>query len=102
MSQCWLASDMTSFFNCSENASILNKSERTGQSARDMSDKGFKKITKCNQNELRSVVDLHRGDENLATFAKIDMVELFHILLAFRDKDLVNSVKCVFLTTCVF
>ncbi|KAJ8513878.1 hypothetical protein OPV22_004312 [Ensete ventricosum] len=56
-----------------ENPSLINKSEGSDQSTRDISEQGFRTIEKCSQNVLRNVVQLHMGDENLANCAKIDM-----------------------------
>ncbi|XP_038977709.1 protein downstream neighbor of Son-like isoform X4 [Phoenix dactylifera] len=55
------------------NAAPLKNSECPGQSAKDVSDQGFRKIEKCSQNALRNVVDLHLGNEKLADCASIDM-----------------------------
>ncbi|XP_042391676.1 protein downstream neighbor of Son-like [Zingiber officinale] len=56
-----------------ENVSGLNELEGADQSCTDKSFQGFRKIDRCSQNMLRNVVELHLGDETLATSAKIDM-----------------------------
>ncbi|KAG6502705.1 hypothetical protein ZIOFF_034991 [Zingiber officinale] len=56
-----------------ENVTGLNELEGADQSCTDKSFQGFRKIDRCSQNMLRNVVELHLGDETLATSAKIDM-----------------------------
>ncbi|THU74874.1 hypothetical protein C4D60_Mb04t38000 [Musa balbisiana] len=63
-----------------ENPSLINKSEGSDQSARDISEQGFRTIEKCSQNVLRNVVQLHMGDENLNNCPKIDMVDFPQML----------------------
>ncbi|XP_064962945.1 uncharacterized protein LOC103974649 isoform X2 [Musa acuminata AAA Group] len=65
-----------------ENPSLINKSEGSDQSARDISEQGFRTIEKCRQNVLRNVVQLHMGDENLTNCAKIDMEKALRGLVA--------------------
>lgn len=72
---------------CSENPSLINKSEGSDQSARDISEQGFRTIEKCRQNVLRNVVQLHMGDENLTNCAKIDMVDFPQMLVLFLVCD---------------
>lgn len=72
---------------CSENPSLINKSEGCDQSARDISEQGFRTIEKCSQNVLRNVVQLHMGDENLTNCAKIDMVDFPQMLVLFLVCD---------------
>ena len=41
---------------------------------------GFKKVEKCSENALRSVSELHVGDEKQTSSNKFDMVIIVHLL----------------------
>jgi len=41
---------------------------------------GFKKVEKCSENALRSVSELHVGDEKQTGSNKFDMVIIIHLL----------------------
>lgn len=53
-----------------------NSLEPSDPSVRNIAGEGFQKIDKCSQNPLRSVVELHVGNEKLVDSAKLDMVVL--------------------------
>lgn len=49
-------------------------------STSDAAKPGFKKVEKCSENALRTVSDLHVGDEKQTGSNKFDMVIIIHLL----------------------
>ncbi|XP_020091412.1 protein downstream neighbor of Son isoform X1 [Ananas comosus] len=64
--------------------------EPSDPSVRNIAGDGFQKIDKCSQNPLRSVVELHVGNEKLVDSAKLDMEKALKGLVA-RDVPSTSS-----------
>lgn len=52
---------------------------------------GFKKVEKCSENALRSVSELHIGDEKQTGSNKFDMVIIIHLL---QEKLIISTNIC--------
>ena len=52
---------------------------------------GFKKVEKCSENALRSVSELHVGDEKQTGSNKFDMVIIIHSFIYFSLVYVISS-----------